>query len=71
MNEKRNQKVGFTAREIGAFKIQGVVVAAIAAGLYVVAPKGVGQIVGVLFALCLFPIPPLVIYIVRRRKAAA
>jgi hypothetical protein len=71
MNEERKQKVEFTAREIRAFKIYGVVVVVIAAGLYVVAPKGVGQIVGVLFALCLLPIPPLATYIVRRRKAAA
>jgi hypothetical protein len=70
MNDNRRQKVAFTPKEKRAFKFHALVVAAIAVGLYLVAPKGTGQVVGVLFAMCLFPIPPLVIYIVRRRKAA-
>jgi hypothetical protein len=62
-------KVAFTVAEIRAFKIHAVIVAAIAAGMFVAAPKGVGQLVGVLFAAALLPVPPLVIYFVRRRKA--
>ena len=70
MNEDRKQKAVFTPKEMRAFKCHAFVVAAIAAGMFAVAPKGIGQFVGVTFAVCLFPIPPLVIYIIRRRKAS-
>jgi hypothetical protein len=71
VSEHRKPAVVFTPKEIWVFKIHALIVAAIAAGLYTVAPKGTGQLVGVIFAVCLFPIPPLVIYVVRRRKKAA
>ena len=51
-----------------AVVVLAVLVAAIAAGLYVVAPSGLGKVIGVLFAMALLPIPPLVIYLLRRRK---
>lgn len=61
---------GFTPAEIKAFRLHAVVVAGIAAAMFVIAPKGLGQVLGVLFAILLLPIPPLVIYLLRRRKAA-
>jgi hypothetical protein len=67
MNSKEERR-GFTSKEIVGFRIHAVVVAAIAAGMFAVAPKGFGQILGVLFALVLLPLPPLVIYLLRRRK---
>ena len=63
-----NERVAFTPKEISAFKIYAVIIAAIAAGMFVVAPKGAGQILGIVFAIVLLPIPPLMIYLVRRRK---
>jgi len=63
------QRTGFTVKEIKAFKIYAVIIAAIAAGMFVAAPKGVGQLLGVVLAAALLPIPPLVIYFLRRRKA--
>jgi hypothetical protein len=33
-----------------------------------VAPKGPGQVLGALFAVLLVPVPPLVIYLRRRRN---
>ena len=64
-----NQKprVAFTPGELKAFKIHAVVMAAVAAGMLVVAPKGWGQVLGVLLAVLLLPVPPLVIYFFRRR----
>lgn len=62
------KKVAFTPREIRAFKIHAVVVAALAAGMTVVTPPGIGQTIGALFAVALLPIPPLVIYFFRRRQ---
>jgi hypothetical protein len=63
-------RVAFTREEVRAFRIHAVIVAAIAAGMFAVAPKGLGQVLGVLFAMALLPLPPLVIYLVRRRKVA-
>ncbi len=69
MHEKPSPpKIGFTPREIRAFKIYAVIVAAIGAALSVVAPKGVGQTLGALFAVALLPIPPLVVYFFRKRR---
>ena len=62
-------KVGFTPGEIRAFKFHAVIVAALAAGMLLVAPKGLGQVLGVLAAAALLPVPPLVVYIMRRRKS--
>ncbi len=63
-----SSKVGFTPGEIRAFKIHAVIVAAIAAAMSVVVPKGIWQTIGALFAVALLPVPPLVIYLLRRRK---
>ncbi len=66
-NEKR--PVGFTPAEIRVFKVHAVLVAAIAAGFWVTAPKGLGQVLGLLLAAALLPLPPLVIYLLRRYRA--
>lgn len=42
--------------------------AAIAAGMHSVAPKGPDQVPGVLFAVALPPVPAVVILYLRRRK---
>jgi hypothetical protein len=68
--EAQSRKIVFTAKEIRAFKIHALLVAGIAAGLVVAAPKGMGQLLGVLFAVALLPLPPLLIYLLRRRKPA-
>jgi hypothetical protein len=65
--DKTKPAVAFTPREIRAFKISAVVSAAIAAGMFTVAPKGLGQILGVLFAAALLPVPPVVVYLLRQR----
>lgn len=56
----------FTAKEIMAFQINVAVCMAVAAGMFFVAPPGVGQILGVAFAAALMPLPPMVIYLSRR-----
>lgn len=61
-------RIAFTPGEIRAFKIHAVIVAALAASMTVVAPKGIGQTLGALFAVALLPVPPLVIYFLRKRK---
>ena len=69
VQDPRPRRVGFTQGEIRAFRIHGVIVAAIVVGMAFVAPKGTGQILGMLFALALLPVPALVIYLLRRRKS--
>ena len=66
--EPQSRRVGFTPGEIRAFKFHAIVMAAIAASMSVVAPKGGGQTLGALFAVALLPVPPLVVYLLRRRK---
>ena len=70
MNSTDQPKVTFTRVEIRAFRIYAVVLAAIAAGMVVVAPRGLGQVLGVLFAAVLLPIPAAIIYLVRRRRGS-
>jgi len=65
-----NGSPDFTRKEIGAFRVYAVIVAAIGAGLSLVAPKGIGQVVGVSFAVLLLPIPPIIVYVARRRRGA-
>ena len=65
---EKTPRVGFTPKEIRVFRIYAVIVAAIAASMAVVAPKGPGQVLGALFAVALLPIPPLVVYLRRRRQ---
>lgn len=62
-------RIGFTPGEIRAFRYHAVIVAAIAAGLAVVARSGAGKVLGVVLALILLPLPPLVVYLLRRRRA--
>ena len=50
------------------FKFHAVIVAALVAAMAVVAPPGIGRVLGALFAVGLLPIPPLVVYLLRRRK---
>jgi hypothetical protein len=58
----------FDAREIRSFKLYAIEVAAIAVAVFLVAPRGMGQVIGVTFALSLVPVPPIVIYLFRRRR---
>ena len=57
----------FTAKEIMAFQINIITCVIIGTGIFFVAPAGLGQILGVVFASALMPVPPLVIYLSRRR----
>lgn len=68
MNQEANPRVGFTVAEIKAFKLHTAIVAAIALGMFAVAPTGLGQVLGVLFAILLLLVPPLAIFFLRRRK---
>jgi len=70
MEKEKTPPTGFTPGEIKVFKIHAVLVAALAASFAVVAPSGPGQVLGALFAVLLLPIPPLVVYLLRRRKSA-
>lgn len=66
--EPQRRRVAFTSGEIRAFKFHAVIVAAIAAAMSVVAPKGIGQTIGALCAVALLPVPPVVVYFLRKRK---
>jgi hypothetical protein len=68
MSSESKERIGFTPKEISMLRVYAVIVAAIAAGMLVVAPKGLGQILGLVFAGVLLPVPPVTIYLVRRRK---
>jgi hypothetical protein len=70
MNQEKKGEVVFTHKEIRAFRFYAVEVTVMAAVMYFVVPKGAGQIVALLFALILLPVPPLAIYMLRRCKAA-
>jgi len=70
-NSGQKPQAGFTAQEIKIFRIHAVMTAAIAAGLFVVAPKGLGQVLGIIFALVLLSLPAVVIYFLRRRKTGS
>ncbi|MEO7600007.1 MAG: hypothetical protein ABIV50_13805 [Opitutus sp.] len=61
-------KMAFTPKEIRIFKIHAVIVAAITAGIFVLAPRGIGQLIGMAFAIIILPTPPLIVYFMRRRK---
>ena len=58
----------FSPEERRAFVVCAIIIGAIGVGLFVVAPKGLGQALGVAFAAALLPIPPSVVYFLRRRK---
>ncbi|HVU34712.1 MAG TPA: hypothetical protein VHE61_14865 [Opitutaceae bacterium] len=63
-------QVTVSAREIGAYIAYAAVITLVAVGMYAVAPKGLGQILGVGFALMLLPIPVVVLYFTRWRNRA-
>lgn len=69
MSENNNRPpIAFTPAEIRAFKVHAVLCAALAGAMAVVAPKGPWQVLGALLAVLLVPVPPLVIYLRRRRR---
>jgi hypothetical protein len=68
MSEPGSARITFTAAEWRAFALHAVVVAGIAAGMWMVAPSREGQLAGVIFALALLPVPLVVIYCMRRWK---
>lgn len=61
-------QIGFTAKEIRAFRIHAVITAAITAGIFIRLPTGLNALVGVLFGLIILPLPPTVIYLRRRSQ---
>jgi hypothetical protein len=71
MTHTVNQKVIFTRKETKAFKLYVVEVLLIGVGLYFIAPSGSGQMIAILFAISLIPIPPLVIYLYRKWRPSA
>jgi uncharacterized membrane protein len=60
--------IGFTASEIRYFRIHAIIVAFITAAIFVLLPKGLNALVGVLFGLIVLPAPPVVVYLRRRRQ---
>ncbi len=63
-------KVTVSIHEIGTFIAYAAIIALVAVGMYAVAPKGLGQMLGVAFAVALLPVPAVVLYFTRWRKAA-
>ena len=63
-------KVVVSLHEIGAFVAYAAIITLVAVGMYAVAPKGFGQVLGVAFAVMLLPVPVVVIYFTRWRKKA-
>lgn len=61
-------KVAVSLHEIDTFIAYAAIIAVIAVGMYAVAPKGFGQIIGVAFAVALLPVPAVVLYFTRWRK---
>ena len=64
------KKVTVSVHEIGTFIAYAAIISVITVGMYAVAPKGLGQIMGVAFAVALLPVPVVVLYFTRWRKAA-
>ena len=64
------QKVTVSVHEIGTFIAYAAIIAVMAVGMYAVAPKGLGQMMGVAFAVTLLPVPVVVLYFTRWRKGA-
>ncbi|HRE04280.1 MAG TPA: hypothetical protein PKX00_01650 [Opitutaceae bacterium] len=69
MEREKQPPAGFTPKEIRAFKIHAVLMALLGAAFTVVLPTGPGQVLGALFAVALLPVPPLIVYALRRRRA--
>jgi uncharacterized membrane protein YbhN (UPF0104 family) len=68
VKQPATKAASFTRQEARCFQIYALLIAAIGAGMFVAAPKGLGQVVGVLFSVLLLPVPPFAIYLIRRRK---
>lgn len=66
--KSEGHKVAVSLHEIGTFIAYAAIIAVIAVGIYAVAPKGFGQIIGVAFAVALLPVPAVVLYFTRWRK---
>lgn len=66
----REPKALLSGSEIRAYIAYAAIDVLIAIGMFAVAPKGLGQVLGVAFALALLPLPAVVLRITRRRKAA-
>lgn len=58
---------GFTPKEVRAFKIYAVILAAVLGGIAVRVPSGPGRTLAALFVIVLLGLPPLVIQFRRRR----
>jgi len=61
-------KVCFTRKEIRIFQVHAVLMAAVAGGIAVVAPSADGRLLGVFICVALVPLPPLAIYLLRKRR---
>lgn len=67
MEPEKRPTVGFTPKEIQAFKLHAVLMAAVGASFTFILPPGPGRVLGALFAVALLPVP-LIVYALRRRK---
>ena len=67
---QEEQKMTVSISDIRAFVAYAAIDVLIAVGMFAVAPKGFGQVMGVAFALMLLPLPLLVLYFTRWRKVA-
>ncbi len=68
MSQPSRPPIGFTPKEIRAFKLHALVMALVAAAIAVKAPPGAGQTLGALVCVLLVPVPPAVIYFMRSRN---
>jgi hypothetical protein len=64
------QKIAVSLSDIGAYVAYAAIDVLIAIGMFAAAPSGLGQVLGVAFALALLPLPAVVLYFTRWRKAA-
>ena len=67
---QEEQKITVSISDIRVFVAYAAIDVLIAVGMFAVAPKGFGQLMGVAFALMLLPLPLLVLYFTRWRKVA-
>ena len=67
---QEEQKITVSISDIRVFVAYAAIDVLIAVGMFAVAPKGFGQVMGVAFALMLLPLTLLVLYFTRWRKVA-
>lgn len=67
---QEEQNITVLISDIRVFVAYAAIDVLIAVGMFAVAPKGFGQVMGVAFALMLLPLPLLVLYFTRWRKVA-